>query len=331
MKVAFFGVQSFEKNFIEAANVEFKHELHFFEEKLTEKTAALASSFPCVSVFANDRPNRIALSILKEGGTQILALRSAGFNHVDLKAAEEFGIRVVRVPEYSPYSVAEYAVGLLLCLNRKIHKSYNRVREGNYSLDGLVGFDLHGKTVGVVGTGKIGKAFCNIMLGFGCKVLAFDLKPDSDLEKQQNCSYTTFEDLLKNSDVISLHIPLNSKSFHLLDERHFLLMKPGAYLINTGRGGLIDSKALLRVLKSGHLGAAGLDVYEEEESVFFKDHSFEIPQDEILARLLTFPNVLLTGHQGFLTSEALKAIAFTTLSNIDDFQNNRFLKNEVNL
>jgi D-lactate dehydrogenase len=291
----------------------------FLEARLGPETAGLAAGFDVVCPFVNDKVNSETIAILKRGGVKLLALRSAGFNHVDLPAAKAAGIAVVRVPAYSPHAVAEHAVALLLSLVRKTHRSYQRVRELNFSLDGLVGFDLFGKTVGVVGTGKIGSIFAKIMLGFGCKVLAHDLSPHSELVAA-GVEYVPFQALLAQSKVVSLHVPLVPQTKHLMDQKALALMPRGAILINTGRGALIDSKALISALKSGALGGAGLDVYEEEEKVFFQDLSDTGLQDDLLARLLTFPNVLITSHQGFLTSEALDAIAKTTLENIRVFQ-----------
>jgi D-lactate dehydrogenase len=329
VKVAVFDTHNFEKHILENSNKEFKHELNLLEVKLTKKTASLANGNECVCVFVNDKLDKEVITILKSGGTKLLALRSAGFNHVDLLAAKEYEIKVVRVPEYSPYAVAEYACGLILNLNRKIHKAYNRVREGNFSLEGLVGFNLHDKIIGVIGTGRIGKSFIKIMKGFGCYVLAFDLKPDYKFADEIGFSYVSFDELIQKSDIISLHLPLNPGTNHLINSQVFDKMKSGSVLINTGRGRLVDTKALIASLKSGHLGAAGLDVYEEEENFFFQDLSDQILQDDVLSRLITFPNVLLTSHQGFLTREALENISHTTLQNISDFEKGVFLQNEI--
>lgn len=258
-----------------------------------------------------------------------MALRSAGFNHVDLTAAARLGLTVVRVPEYSPYAVAEHAVALMLTLNRKTHRAFNRVREGNFSLDGLVGFDLHGKSVGVIGTGKIGRVLLRILHGFGCRLLAFDLTPHAAIAAELGVTYLPLADLFRTADIISLHVPLTADTRHLIDAKALALMKPGVMLINTGRGALIETRALINALKSGHVGAAGLDVYEEEEAVFFRDHSGEVLQDDALARLLTFPNTLVTSHQGFLTHEALANIAETTLANCGAFERDEPLTNEV--
>ncbi|MCX6124165.1 MAG: 2-hydroxyacid dehydrogenase [Proteobacteria bacterium] len=329
MKIIVFDTHHFEKSALVEANHSFKHELHFLEVRLTKDTAALASTFQCVCAFANDLLDETCLNILKDGGTKLIALRSAGFNNVDLKAACQLGITVVRVPEYSPYAVAEHAVGLMLSLNRRLYRAYNRVRELNFSLDGLVGFDMHGKTIGIIGTGRIGSALAHIMQGFGCKLLDHDQAPNEVLRKTCAISYVTLPELFKTSDIISLHIPLTSKSRHIVDAKALASMKEGVMIINTGRGALVDTKALISSLKTGHIGFAGLDVYEEEEGIFFEDHSQDMLQDDVLARLLTFPNVFITSHQGFLTQEALANIARTTLQNISDFEASRPLKNAI--
>lgn len=328
MKIAFFDSHRFERAVFEKENIKFHHDLTFIETRLTPHSANLARGFDAVCAFVNDNLSRETLHALSQSGTRLIALRSAGFNHVDLEAAKEFSLKVVRVPEYSPYAVAEHAVALILTLNRKIHRAHNRVREGNFALDGLVGFDLNKKTVGVIGTGKIGSVFCRIMIGFGCKVIATDSSPNASL-KDLGVQYVAFEELLERSDLISLHVPLTPSTRHMIDESALAKTKKGLMLINTSRGALIDTKALIRALKSNSIGAAGLDVYEEEEGVFFQNLSDSVLQDDQLARLLTFPNVLLTSHQGFLTTEALENIANTTLQNITDFELNRTLHNEV--
>jgi len=329
VKIAFFDAHRFEQETFESANGKFRHDLHFFEPRLTSQTALLAAGFPVVCAFANDDLSAPTLKILKDQGVKFIALRSAGFNHVDLSTAGKLGITVARVPQYSPNSVAEHAVCLVLALNRKIHRAYARVRELNFSLDGLVGFDMIGKTVGVIGTGRIGKVFARIMKGFGCRILAYDIAPDAGFEKELGVEYVPLSSLLAQSDIISLHSPLLPATRHLIDEAALSQMKPGVFLINTGRGALIDTQALVKHLKSGRIGAAGLDVYEEEENVFFKDLSERGLQDDQLARLLTFPNVLVTSHQGFLTREALGNIATTTLQNVSDFEKGQSLQNEV--
>ena len=323
MKVAIFDAHQFERAPFERANAG-GHELRFLDCRLAPETVEAARGADVVCCFAHDRVDRQALRRFHEMGVKLIALRSAGFNHVDVQAALELGLPVVRVPAYSPYAVAEHAVGLLLTLDRKIHRAASRVRELNFSLEGLVGFDLHGKTVGVVGTGRIGKVFCRIMHGFGCHVLANDIYQDPEVASF--AEYTELDRLLALSDVVSLHVPLSGATAHLLDARAFARMKPTAILINTGRGGLIDTRALVDALKAKRLGGACLDVYEEEEAVFFQDLSTRGLDDDLLARLLTFPNVLITAHQGFLTEEALRGIAETTMENIDALQAGRDLR-----
>lgn len=331
MRIAIFDAHRFERRTFESVNRRFGHELTFFEHRLTEDTAGSARGFAGVCAFVNDRLNERVLAALVEGGTRLVALRSAGYNHVDLDAAARLGLAVARVPAYSPHAVAEHAVAMILAMNRRICRASARVRELNFSLEGLVGFDLHGKTVGVVGTGKIGAVFAGIMRGFGCRLLAFDVLPDRALESSTGLRYADLDELLEKSDIVSLHVPLTPGTRHLLDDRAFARMKPGAMLINTGRGALVDSKALVRALKSGRLGFAGLDVYEEEEGVFFQDLSDTVLQDDVLARLMTFPNVMITSHQAFLTNEALENIAETTLANAADFEAGKPLVNEIRL
>ncbi|WP_417353656.1 2-hydroxyacid dehydrogenase [Flavobacterium alkalisoli] len=323
MKIAFFDTHEFEKKLFNELGSKKNLEFSFFETRLNIKTISLAKGHDAICVFTNDKVCREVLEVAKEYGIGIVALRCAGFNNVDLKAAKEFGISVVRVPEYSPYAIAEHSVALLQTLNRKIHRAHNRVREGNFRLDGLLGFDLYGKTVGVIGTGKIGQKFVNIMNGFGCKVIAYD-KFEND-----GINYVPLDKLLRESDIISLHVPLNKETHHIIDEDAILKMKDGVFLINTSRGGLVDSKALINGLKSGKIGAAGLDVYEEEEYYFFEDHSDFIMQDDDLARLLSFPNVLITSHQGFFTREALNSIGDTTISNLMEFFDKKELTNSL--
>jgi D-lactate dehydrogenase len=330
MKIAFFDTHGFEKITFQKMNEQFHHEITFFETRLNEQSAHLAAGYPCLCAFVNDRLNEKTLQTIAKGGTQLIALRSAGFNHVDLASAKKLGLRIVRVPEYSPFAIAEHALALILSLNRKIHRAYNRVRENNFSLEGLVGFDLNQKTVGLVGTGKIGSVMAKILNGFGCNVIAYDIVQNQKLV-EMGIKYVSLEEILKKSDIITLHIPLTPETRYLIDEKALELTKPGFMLINTGRGALIDTRALIKSLKSGHIGYAGLDVYEEEEGLFFEDLSEQILQDDKLARLLTFPNVLLTSHQAFLTKEALENIAEATLQNISEYQNGETLKNEVHL
>ncbi len=327
MKVAVFSTKEYDRQFLEVANYDHEHELVFFEVQLNRNTASLANRYPAVCIFVNDVADAATLEILASHGTSLIALRSAGFNHVDLKAAARLGMQVVRVPAYSPYAVAEHVVAMIQTLNRKTHRAYNRVREGNFSLEGLLGFDLHGRTIGVVGTGKIGQIFAQIMNGFGCKVLGYDLfkKPEFEAVGQ----YVDLPELLSQSDIISLHCPLTPETYHLINPKAIEQMKPGAMLINTSRGGLVDTEAAIKGLKSKKIGALGLDVYEQESDLFFEDLSNEIIQDDLFERLTTFPNVLITAHQAFFTKEALENIAETTMQNISDFENDQPLKNEV--
>ncbi|GAB4497932.1 MAG: 2-hydroxyacid dehydrogenase [Saprospiraceae bacterium] len=330
MNVALFSTQSYDREYFERFNTAARHQLRFWEIPLDEQTAQLAAGYDAVCIFVNDRCNAEVIKTLKEKGVRLVALRCAGFNNVDLAAAKEYGLAVVRVPAYSPHAVAEHAVALILTLNRKTHKAYNRVREGNFSLERLTGFDLFQKTVGVVGTGKIGSVFAQIMLGFGCRVLAFDVYENQELVSE-GVRYLPLSELLAASDIVSLHCPLNDQTRHLINAESLKKMKPGAMLLNTGRGTLIDTKAVVAALKSGQLGYLGLDVYEQEEHLFFRDHSETIIQDELILRLMSFPNVLITAHQAFFTEEALSEIATVTLQNISDFEAGQFLKNEVKL
>ncbi len=327
MRIAVFDTRRHDRAALDAANTAHRHELVYFEPRLTHQTASLAAGFDVACSFVNDVVDRTTLEILRRDGVRLIALRSTGYNHVDLVAAAELGMPVVRVPEYSPHAVAEHAVALVLALDRKIHRAHARVREGNFSLDGLLGFDLYRKTVGLVGTGKIGAVVARIFLGFGCGVIAYDLRPQPDL----GVTYVPLEQLYERADIISLHVPLTPATRHLIDAAALARMKPGLMLINTGRGALIDSRALIAALKTGHVGSAGLDVYEEEEGVFFEDLSNQVLQDDVLARLLTFPNVLITSHQGFFTREAIAAIASTTLANVTAFERGEPLVNEVRL
>ena len=304
------------------------HEVVYQMAGLTAATAPLAVGFAAVCIFVNDRADRAVLQMLASGGTRVLALRCAGFNHVDLVAAAEFGIAVVRVSAYSPHAIAEHAVGLLMMLNRRLHRAYNRVREGNFSLDGLLGFDVHGKTVGVIGTGRIGTVFCRIMAGFGCTVLAYDVTPNPEVIALGG-RYASLHEVLAISDIVSLHAPLLPSTRHLIDAAAIARMKPGVMLINTSRGALVDTVAVIDGLKSGAIGALGLDVYEEEAELFFEDLSSTVIQDDVFSRLLTFPNVVITGHQAFLTKEALAAIASITLANLTCMEQQEPCANQV--
>ena len=317
--VTFYDTKPYDREYFDRAPEAGHLHRQFHEFRLTRETAASVDGAQAVCVFVNDRLDAPCLKRLQEAGVRLVALRCAGFNNVDLVAAKALGLAVVRVPAYSPHAVAEHAIALLLSLNRKIHRAYNRVREHNFSLSGLVGFDLHGKTVGVVGTGKIGKIAAQIFRGFGTEVLAFDPIPAPEWAAAQGVRYVDFETLLAQSHIVSLHLPLTPQSRHLFGAETFARMKPGAFLINTSRGKLVDTTALIEALKSGRLGGVALDVYEEEEGLFFEDHSDQILQDDELSRLLSFPNVLITAHQAFLTHEALTEIARVTTLNLIRF------------
>ncbi|ACC81074.1 2-hydroxyacid dehydrogenase [Nostoc punctiforme] len=328
MKVAVFSTKVYDRQFLSTVNSPTQHELVFFEPRLNRDTAILAAGFPAVCVFVHDQVDAPTLKLLASRGTRLVVLRCAGFNNVDLQAAADLGITVVRVPAYSPYGVAEHAVGLILSLNRKIHRAYNRVREGNFSLDGLLGFNLHERTVGIVGTGKIGLILGQIMKGFGCNLLAYDVYRNPELEALGG-KYVELPELFANSDIISLHCPLTPETHHLINAEAIEQIKPGVMLINTSRGALIDTQAVIEGLKSGKIGYLGVDVYEQESELFFEDLSGEIIQDDIFQRLTTFPNVLITGHQAFFTAEALHNIAETTFANIADVENGRPCANEI--
>lgn len=320
-----YSVRSYERPFLEAANGSARgpggacHDLVHLEASLDESTAELARGFPAISVFVSDNASAPVLRALHAGGTRVIALRSAGFNHVDIEEADRLGLVVLRVPAYSPYAVAEHAVGLMLTLNRKFHRAYNRVREQNFHLAGLLGFDMHGKTVGVVGTGKIGQVVCRILTGFGCRVLATDPAPHDECIAM-GVRYVDPTELYHSSDILTLHCPLTPQTHHLIDAAALATMKPGAMLVNTSRGALIDTRALIAALKRGHLGSVGLDVYEEESDLFFKDLSDRVIHDDVFVRLMSFPNVLITAHQGFFTKEACTAIAETTIANLTGFE-----------
>lgn len=328
MKIAFFSTKPYDKDFFEKHNQ--KHELTFYEVALNETSVRLAEGNDAICVFVNDKVNASVIEKLTQLGIKLIALRCAGFNNVDLEAAQKANIGVVRVPAYSPHAVAEHALALIMTLNRKTHKAYNRVREGNFSLEKLIGFDLFQKTVGVIGTGKIGEAFARIMLGFGCKVLAYDVFPNQSLI-DSGVNYASLDEVLRESDIVSLHCPLTDKTLHLINENSITKMKTGVMLINTSRGALVDTQAVIEGLKSKKIGYLGLDVYEQESNIFFNDLSEEILVDDTLARLMTFPNVLITSHQGFLTEEALTQIAIVTLNNIADFEQGKKSGNEVEM
>ena len=328
MKVSVFSTKPYDKQFLREHNAAFGHELVFIENRLQLETAVLAEGSPAVCAFVNDVLDSATLEQLAKGGTRFVAMRCAGFNNVDLAAAMALGIQVARVPAYSPHAVAEHAVALLLCLNRHVHKAYNRVREGNFSIDGLMGSDVHGKTVGVIGTGIIGSIFAKIMRGFGCEVLAYDVVENPDCIKF-GVSYVTLDELFSRSHAISLHCPLMPQTRHLIGEKTLGQMRNGVFIINTSRGALIDTEAATIAIKSGHIGGLALDVYEEESELFFEDHSFHVIQDDVLMLLTTFPNVLITSHQAFFTREAMVNISNTTLANLADFEAGRDCLNLV--
>ena len=330
MKVAVFSTKAYDRRFLETINAQYKHELVFFKPHLDSNTASLAADYPCVCVFVNDDLDSQTLKTLYEGGTRLIALRCAGYNNVDLETAAKLDMTLVRVPAYSPYAVAEHTVALILTMNRKIHRAYNRVREGNFSLDGLLGFDLHGCTVGILGTGRIGRIVGNILQGFGCKILAYDLYPNEEFAANV-AKYVELSELAAKSDIISLHCPLTPETKHVINDKTIAQMKPGVMLVNTSRGGLIDTKAIIAGLKSKQIGYLALDVYEQEEDLFFEDLSNEVIQDDLFQRLLTFPNVLITGHQAFFTENALHNIAETTLSNIKDVETGKTCDNQIDL
>lgn len=328
MKVAFFSTKSYDKAYFNQFNNDNLHDLTFFEVPLNEQTASLTAGFEAVCVFVNDVINQKTIEVISTNGIKVIALRCAGFNNVDLKTAKSRDIKVVRVPAYSPESVAEHATALILTLNRKTHKAYNRVREGNYSIENLTGFNLFGKTVGVIGTGLIGISFCKIMLGFGCKVLAYDIRESEELVSL-GVQYKTQDEVFTNSDIISLHCPLNPQTAYMINQVSIAKMKDGVMLINTSRGALMNTLDAIDGLKTGKIGFLGIDVYEQEADLFFQDLSEIVIQDDVIARLISFPNVLITGHLGFFTKEALEEIATITLGNLSDFECGKELVNEV--
>jgi D-lactate dehydrogenase len=317
VKVVIFSARPHDRRFLDAANAG-RHNLSYFEAHLSQDSAPMAARAEVVCAFVNDCLDRPTLHALAQGGTRLIALRCTGFNNVDLAAAQELGLSIARVPAYSPSAIAEHTVALILSLNRHVHRAYARVRDGNFSLDGLLGFDMRGRTVGIVGTGKIGIALAHILKGFGCTLLATDPVPNVELTSLGG-RYVSLDDLLTASDIVSLHCPLTNKTRHLIDATAIALMKQGVMLINTSRGAVIDTRAVIDGLKIGKIAHLGLDVYEEEEHIFFDDHSEQLLQDDVFARLLTFPNVLITGHQAFFTSDALTSIAETTIANITAF------------
>ncbi len=328
MKIAVCSAQSYDREFLLAANASFNHELVFFDVHLSEESVQLFTGFPVVCAFVNDVLNDSVLKTMAGHGLRLVALRCAGFNNVDIAAAAKYGIRVVRVPAYSPNSVAEHTLALMLTLNRKTHRAFNRIRDGNFSLEGLLGFELHSQTVGIIGTGRIGQAVAQILAGFGCRLLAYDVSQNNQC-KALGVNYVELAELYRESDIITLHCPLNQQTHHLIDATALSQMKRGVMLINTSRGGVVDASAVVAALKSGHIGHLGLDVYEQEGDLFFHDLSDQVIQDDVFQRLLTFPNVLITGHQGFFTREAMLNIAQTTLQNISLFEEAGQCQNEV--
>jgi D-lactate dehydrogenase len=318
MRVTVYSTRPYDRQALNRANAQQRHQFSYLEAHLDTATVRTAQGADAVCAFVNDRLDAEVLRGLHELGVRLLVLRCAGFNHVDLQTAATLGLAVARVPEYSPYAVAEYTAALMLTLNRKTHRAYARTREGNFALEGLLGFDIHGRTVGVIGTGKIGECYCRIMAGFGCQILAHDLRPNPACIAL-GARYVPLDELLAGSDIVSLHCPLTPQTRHLIDATALATIKRGAMLINTSRGAVIDTPAAIEALKSGQLGSLGLDVYEEEGDLFFRDLSGEVIHDDVFARLVTLPNVVVTGHQAFFTEEALAAIADTTLANLDAF------------
>lgn len=328
-KIAFFGTKPYDQKSFNEANERFGFDIRYYKGQLNMNNLVLTQGVEAVCIFVNDMADAQIIEGMAKNGVKLLALRMAGFNNVDLQAAQEYGIKVVRVPAYSPYAVAEYAVALMLALDRKIHRAYWRTRDGNFSLHGLMGFDMHGKTVGIIGTGKIAKILIHILNGFGMKILAYDVYPDFKFAAENKVTYTTLDELYEHSDIISLHCPLTEETKYLINEDSIRKMKDNVMIINTGRGLLIHTNDLIEGLKNKKIGAAGLDVYEEEGDYFYEDKSDKIIDDDVLARLLSFNNVIVTSHQAFFTKEAMENIADTTLRNIQDFVENKPLVNEV--
>ncbi len=327
-KIGVYSAKPYDKSFLEAAAKGHDLEFHFFEDSLSEEMVSTLKDFEIICLFVNDMVNRSMMVKLASNKVKLIALRCAGFNNVDLTAAKEYGIKVVRVPAYSPYAVAEHTLAMIMTLNRKTHRAYNRVRENNFSLNGLMGFDLNGKTVGVIGTGKIGQIFCKIMQGLNCQVVAYDPHPNQELQTA-GVKYLTLQELFKASDIISLQCPLTEETKYLINSGTIGMMKEGVMLINTSRGGLINTQALISGLKSRRIGYLGIDVYEQEENLFFEDLSDQIIEDDLIMRLITFPNVLITAHQAFFTKNAMDNIANTTVMNIEQFIKGDELENEL--
>ena len=328
MKIAVFSAKRYDREFLTAANAEAGHRLRFFDAPLDDDSVGVAAGYDAVCIFVNDKADAEVLKALAAGGTRLVALRCTGFNNVDLKAAAELGLKVVRVVTYSPYSVAEHAVALLQAINRKIHRAYNRTRDSNFALDGLMGFDLHGKTVAVVGTGKIGCVFAKIMVGFGCEVIGYDKYPSAAFTAL-GAHYAEPGEIGAKADIVSLHCPLTPETHHIINTESLARAKRGCLLINTSRGGLVDTEAAIEALKSGQLGGLAIDVYEQEADLFFRDLSSTIIADDTFQRLLSFPNVIVTGHQAFFTEEAITTICETTIASATEFESGQALSNEI--
>jgi D-lactate dehydrogenase len=328
MKIAVFSTKSYDQEYFENYSIDSQYTFSFFETALNKNTASLTNGFDTVCIFVNDSVDKNTIEILSKNGIRLIALRCAGFNNVDIEAAKSNNIKVVRVPAYSPEAVAEHAVALILTLNRKTHKAYNRVREGNFSLKNLIGFNLYGKTIGVIGTGQIGATFCRIIKGFGCKIIAFDVSKSDELV-QQGVEYLSLDEVFQQCDILSLHCPLNASTKHIVNEKSIALMKDGVMIINTSRGALINTADVITGLTSKKIGYLGIDVYEQEEKLFFEDLSESIIEDDLILKLISFPNVLITSHQAYFTKEAMDEITTTTLQNIEAFDKNLELKNEV--
>lgn len=328
MRIAVFSTKSYDQEYFEKYNGEYNYKFTYFETALKASTANLTNGFDAVCIFVNDIIDKETLKILSLNNIQLIALRCAGYNNVDIEAARNYNIKTVRVPAYSPEAVAEHAIALILTLNRKTHKAYNRVREGNFSLKNLMGFNLQGKTIGVIGTGQIGATFIKVIKGFGCKIIAFDINKNKDL-LDLGVEYLDVNEVFKHSDILSLHCPLNQHTKHIINGKSIALMKEGVMIINTSRGGLVNTADAIEGLITKKVGYLGIDVYEQEENLFFRDLSEHIIQDELILRLISFPNVLITSHQAYFTKEAMKEITLTTLGNIKSFENNLELKNEI--
>jgi D-lactate dehydrogenase len=328
MKIAVFSIHSFDKPFFEKIKNS-HHELVYFQEQLSKETTHLAKGFDVIAILTSDNADAEVLQMLHSIGVKFIALRSVGYDHVDLEKATELKIKVANVPEYSPFAIAEHAIAMILALNRKLIIADNRVKRHDFSLGGLTGFDLNGKTVGIIGTGKIGAVFAKIANGFSCKLIGYDKIEDSSLKSKYDLRCTSLDELFQKSDIITLNMPLNKDTKYMINDPQIALMKNGVMLINTARGGIVNTQSVINALKSGKIGSFGMDVYENEKGIFFHDHSHSILQDETLALLATFNNVLITAHQAFLTNEAVEGIVSTTLQNIDQWRNERKSINEV--